>query len=177
MKKMKRSMMKIHLQPISGGTTCTVEVPDHATLADLRAEVCTAKSCEASSFALLLNGDELKSCRDKAALSECCVIDSTTLTFVRKVAPKALTASHDKTAKIWDCFTGECKQTLSGHTGWLKSAVFSEDGLTILTAADCSYDPTAKIWDCSTGECKQTLSGHTGHVNTAVKFLARLFAH
>ena len=158
-------MMKIHLQPISGGTTCTVEVPDHATLADLRAEVCTAKSCEASSFALLLNGDELTSCRDKAALSESCVIDSTTLTFVRKVAPKALTASYDKTAKIWDCSTGECKQTLSGHRDHVISAVFSGDGSTVLTA---SHDKTAEIWDCSTGECKQTLSGHTGYVITVV---------
>merc|ERR1712217_142075 len=70
-----------------------------------------------------------------------------------------------KTAKLWDSSTGECKQTLSGHTGYVSSAVFSADGSTVLTASD---DKTAKLWDPSTGECKQTLSGHTDYVSSAV---------
>ena len=157
-------MMKIHLQPISGDTPYTLEVSVHAALGDLRTEVCTAISCEASCFALLLNGDEMKTCRDKAALSECSITDNVTLTLVRKFAAQVLTGSADKTAKIWGFSTGACKQTLSGHTGAVYSAVFSGDGSSVLTA---SFDKTAKIWDCSTGTCKQTLSGHTGAITSA----------
>ena len=29
----------------------------------------------------------------------------------------ALTGSADKTAKLWDLATGQCRQTFSGHTG------------------------------------------------------------
>ena len=42
--------------------------------------------------------------------------------------PIVLSASVDKTAKIWDISTGERKQTLSGHGGAVNSAVFSADG-------------------------------------------------
>ena len=56
---------------------------------------------------------------------------------------KIVTASYDKTAKIWDASTGECLHTLEGHTNWVCSAAFSPDGKKIVTA---SYDNTAKIW-------------------------------
>jgi len=98
-------------------------------------------------------------------LSECGIVNGTALTLIRRVLPMVLTASFDGTAKIWDSSTGECKQTLSGHGGHVRSAVFSADGATILTASD---DRTANIWDSSTGECKQTLSGHGGAVWSAV---------
>jgi len=88
------------------------------------------------------------------ALSDCGITEDVKLTLVRKVMSKVLTASCDKTAKIWDPCAGECKQTLSGHTDVVFSAVFSPDGSSILTA---STDNTAKLWDCRTGLCKQTL--------------------
>jgi WD40 repeat protein len=62
--------------------------------------------------------------------------------------------SHDRTVKIWDAATGECKQTLEGHSNWVMSVVFSADGQWI---ASGSHDGTVKIWDAATGECKQTL--------------------
>ena len=51
--------------------------------------------------------------------------------------------------------TGECKQTFVGHTQSVESAVFSGDGLTVLTA---SYDKTAKLWDAGTGESNPELA-------------------
>ena len=41
------------------------------------------------------------------------------------------TASDDETAKIWSDATGECKQTNSGHSSLVKSAIFSADGLSV----------------------------------------------
>ena len=69
-----------------------------------------------------------------------------------------LTASHDKTAKIWPIYFGHTDetQTLSGHTDFVLSAMCSQDGASVLTA---SSDNTAKIWNASTGECIQTLRG------------------
>ena len=65
-------------------------------------------------------------------------------------------SSDDHTAKIWITSTGECLQTLSGHTGFVDSAVFSTEGSLVLTTSD---DGTARIWDTLTGECSQILSG------------------
>ena len=42
-----------------------------------------------------------------------------------------LAGSLDKTAKIWSTASGECLQTLSGHTGSVLSAVFAADGATV----------------------------------------------
>ena len=47
----------------------------------------------------------------------------------------------------------------------LESAVFSADGLRVVTA---SNDTIAKIWDSFTGECQHTLSGHRAPVGSAV---------
>jgi WD40 repeat protein len=74
-----------------------------------------------------------------------------------------LTASYDKTAKLWD-LSGKCLVTLSGHTSWVISAVFSPDGKYMLTG---SVDKTAKLWDLS-GKCLITLSGHSDRVYSAV---------
>lgn len=62
--------------------------------------------------------------------------------------------SSDKTAKIWDVKTGECKATLTGHANRVTSVAFSKDGTKVATA---SLDSTAKVWDIKTQICLQTL--------------------
>ena len=54
------------------------------------------------------------------------------------------TASHDKTARLWDPATGHCQRTLTGHTGPVTGVAFSPDGLLLATA---SNDKTARVWD------------------------------
>ncbi|KAK2034265.1 hypothetical protein LX32DRAFT_552142 [Colletotrichum zoysiae] len=66
------------------------------------------------------------------------------------------TASWDDTIKIWDADTGQCLQTLRGHTKVVHSAAFSSDGTQV---ASTSGDKTVKIWDLATGQCLQTLHG------------------
>ena len=78
---------------------------------------------------------------------------------------QVLTASMDKTAKVWSAASGECLRTLMGHTGRVKSAVFSPDGQQVLTA---SNDETAIVWSAASGACLLTLMGHEDWVYSAV---------
>jgi hypothetical protein len=55
-----------------------------------------------------------------------------------------VTASGDKTARIWDAESGKEIAVLKGHTGSVWSAAFSGDGKRVVTA---SADRTARIWD------------------------------
>jgi WD40 repeat protein len=57
---------------------------------------------------------------------------------------RIVTASRDRTARIWDAATGEPIAVLGGHDGPVRSAAFSPDGRLILTTSD---DKTARLWD------------------------------
>ena len=75
-----------------------------------------------------------------------------------------VTASDDKTARLWDKATGREVAVLRGHEGGVRSAAFSPDGRTVVTA---SADRTARLWDVATGREVAVLRGHEGGVNSA----------
>jgi len=75
-----------------------------------------------------------------------------------------VTASSDKTARIWDAATGREIMSLKGHTDGIKSAAFSPDGRYIVTA---SSDKTARIWDAATGQPIVSFSGHKDYLRSA----------
>ena len=77
---------------------------------------------------------------------------------------KALTASDDGTAKLWDAKTGVCLLTLAQHQSEVNSAAFSSDGSRIVTASD---DHTAKLWGAKTGGHLLTLEAHQRNVYSA----------
>ena len=77
---------------------------------------------------------------------------------------RIVTASEDKTTRVWDARTGEQLAVLSGHSARVNSAAYSPDGAHITTA---SLDKTARIWDARTGEQLGVLSGHGDRVNSA----------
>ena len=77
---------------------------------------------------------------------------------------RALSASVDNTARIWDASTGECLLTCLGHGDAVHDASFSANGRRFVTA---SADRTARIWDASTGECLLTCLGHDDVVSSA----------
>jgi len=68
-----------------------------------------------------------------------------------------VTASQDRTARVWDASTGKEKGVLRGHESEVVSAVFSADGTRILTA---SWDDTFRLWDATTAT---QISAHRAH--------------
>jgi WD40 repeat protein len=77
---------------------------------------------------------------------------------------RIVTASWDKTARIWDAKTAKEIAVLRGHDGGTDSVAFSPDGLRIVTA---STDETARIWDATTAKAIAVLRGHNNVVRSA----------
>ncbi|MCA9178694.1 MAG: protein kinase [Planctomycetales bacterium] len=80
---------------------------------------------------------------------------------------RIVTASWDRTARIWDAASGKVLQILGGnegHQGFVNAAAFSPDGQRVVTASD---DHTLGIWDVASGNRIGTLRGHRGRVLSA----------
>jgi hypothetical protein len=72
-----------------------------------------------------------------------------------------ISASWDRTLKVWDAITGEVHLTFTGHMDRVTGCAVSPDGHWIVSAP---RDRTLKVWDAITGEVRLTLTGHTGIV-------------
>src|SRR5262249_26143286 len=58
---------------------------------------------------------------------------------------RIITASSDKTARLWDAETGkQIGEPFRGHEGPVSRAAFSPDGKRIVTVSD---DTTPRLWD------------------------------
>jgi WD40 repeat protein len=64
-----------------------------------------------------------------------------------------VSASDDKTLKVWDGRTGQERFTLTGHTGEVRGCALSADGQTIVSISD----ETLKVWDAAGRGCLTTL--------------------
>jgi len=75
----------------------------------------------------------------------------------------ALSASWDKTLRLWDLNTGVTTRRFVGHTGDVLSVSFSADNRQIVSG---SRDKTIKLWN-TLGECKYTITeeGHSEWVS------------
>ena len=62
---------------------------------------------------------------------------------------RIVTASNDKTARVWDAEKRQGAGNDSSHDGEVTAAAFSPDGTRIVTA---SYDNTARVWDAARGK-------------------------
>ena len=68
-----------------------------------------------------------------------------------------VSASRDKTLRMWDVSTGYCVKTIRGHADWVRDVSPSFDGRWLLSAGN---DQTARLWDATTGDVKATFLGH-----------------
>jgi hypothetical protein len=71
---------------------------------------------------------------------------------------RAVSASNDKTLKVWDLETGHAVATLEGHSGVVRGCAVTADGRRAVSA---SSDGTLKVWDLETGHAVATLEGHS----------------
>ena len=76
---------------------------------------------------------------------------------------RAVTASEDGDARVWDTRTGETSRVISGHFGTVFDASFSPDGRWVVTGGPS----TAGVWNAATGERLYFLQGHGGPVRAA----------
>ncbi|KAF2162675.1 hypothetical protein M409DRAFT_37371 [Zasmidium cellare ATCC 36951] len=75
-----------------------------------------------------------------------------------------VSASNDKTVRLWDTLTGEETQKLEGHKSYVNTVAVSANGQIV---ASGSHDKTVRLWDTLTGKETQRLAGHDSWV-TAV---------
>jgi len=77
---------------------------------------------------------------------------------------RVVTASWDKTARVWNAAGGQLITKLEGHSDGVVSAAFSPDGQRVVTA---SFDKTARVWNAASGQPIVKLKGHADIVNSA----------
>jgi len=75
----------------------------------------------------------------------------------------AVSASVDKTLKVWDVATGRELHTLQRHSDVVCDVALSADGRLVVSA---SKDKTLKVWDVATGRELRTLLGHSLKVSS-----------
>ena len=89
---------------------------------------------------------------------------------VRSVAVMAdgkrvISASEDRTLKLWDLETGSEIRTFSGHTDRVRFVAITPSERCVISA---SNDNTLKVWDLDSGNEIKTLSGHSDRVRSVI---------
>ena len=80
---------------------------------------------------------------------------------VSRDGQRVLTASSDKTLRLWDAHTGKQQRVFEGHTGAITEAALSADGKRVLSG---SADGTVRLWDLTTGEELRQMTGRATEV-------------
>ena len=75
----------------------------------------------------------------------------------------ALSASADKTLRLWDLTDGSTIRTFTGHKDAVWSVAIAPDGHTALSGSD---DKTIRLWDLASGRTIRTFTGHVDKVRT-----------
>lgn len=77
-----------------------------------------------------------------------------------------LSASADKSVRLWEIETGRHVYSFEGHTQPVLSVAFSQDGTTALSGG---FDNAMRLWDTHSGQELRCFQGHTDGVH-AVAF-------
>jgi len=67
----------------------------------------------------------------------------------------AVSASADKTLKVWEVISGRELRTLTGHSAWVAGVAVTPDGKRVVSA---SGDNTLKVWDLEAGAVLATFT-------------------
>ncbi|ABW32026.1 WD40 domain-containing protein [Acaryochloris marina] len=112
----------------------------------------------------IISGGEDKLLRIWSLRSKQCVTLAGHTDAIRAIAFSPLeqviasgSSTNDKTIRLWDVQTGQCKHILSGHDKGIWSLAFHPKGKIL---ASCGSDQTVKLWDTQKGVCLTTFQGH-----------------
>ncbi|MEH2370114.1 WD40 repeat domain-containing protein, partial [Nostoc sp.] len=78
---------------------------------------------------------------------------------------QVISASWDKTLKLWNLETGECEHTFQGHSDRVTAVALTSDGKQVIST---SWDNTLKLWNLETGKHDRTFHGHRDAVNAVI---------
>lgn len=78
-----------------------------------------------------------------------CIVDGKT---------KLVSASTDKTVRIWEAETGICERVLVGHEDWVMSLACFTVGSRVKIVSG-SQDGVVRVWNALPGECEHILQG------------------
>jgi WD40 repeat protein len=67
-------------------------------------------------------------------------------------------ASDDRTVRVFETATGQCRSMLEGHSDSVWAVVFSPDRQLVASASD---DRTVRVWETATGQCRSVLEGQS----------------
>jgi WD40 repeat protein len=70
---------------------------------------------------------------------------------------RAVSASEDRTLRVWELESGRELLTLKGHAGWVQAVAVTPDGRRAVSG--CA-DGTLKVWELESGRELRTLQGH-----------------
>ena len=77
------------------------------------------------------------------------------ISFIMRLnSSQILSASDDRTVKLWNHETDECVRTFQGHLDDVLCIEISRDQSKMYTA---SWDHTIRVWDISSGECLKVI--------------------
>jgi hypothetical protein len=82
---------------------------------------------------------------------------------------RAVSASEDRTLRIWELESGQSVHTLEGHTRSIEAVAITPDGSRAVSA---STDRTLRVWDLANGQTLRVLEGHTKSVQAVATMLA-----
>jgi serine/threonine-protein kinase len=74
---------------------------------------------------------------------------------------KVLSASHDKTVRVWDWRKSKCERVLKGHTDSVRCLALLKSNLVV----SASWDGTVRVWDWRTGEQQTTSTPNLGQLH------------
>lgn len=66
-----------------------------------------------------------------------------------------ISASRDKTIKLWDVFASSCIYTFNGHDNWVRAISIHPNGKYLIS---CSDDKSIRFWDLKTARCAKKIA-------------------
>ena len=75
---------------------------------------------------------------------------------------RVVSASRDRTLRVWEIESGRTLVTLKGHLSWVNACAVTPDGQRVVSA---SGDGTLKVWDLESGLAVATMKSHAHGVN------------